>query len=203
MKAPSERGQLTGASTAAQRVPDRYELVVAGAIRVESERSPDWVVHEKTPFVRVELGPGSAESAGELRAAGIECTVRDDEAEVLWAKLAFLAPVALTTSALGEPIGAVRNDPRWLARLEGAQAEVVAVASAEGVPIDEDALRSLHATVPEATQSSMQKDVAADRQPELDAIAGPILRCGARHGVDVLVTRDLVALVAQRVAAAR
>jgi 2-dehydropantoate 2-reductase len=182
---------------------DRYELVVAGAIRVESERSPDWVVHQKTPFIRVELGPGGAQIAGELRAAEIECTVRDDDAEVLWEKLAFLAPVALTTSGLGEPIGAVRNDPRWRVRLEGAQAEVVAVASAEGVSIDEDALRSLHATVPEATQSSMQKDVAAGRQPELDAIAGPILRGGARHGVDVLVTRDLVALVAQRVAAAR
>jgi 2-dehydropantoate 2-reductase len=185
------------------RLRDRYELVVAGAIRVESERSPNWVVHQKTPFMRVELGPGGAKIARELRAAGIECTERDDEAELLWEKLAFLAPVALTTSALGKPIGAVRNDPRWRARLEGAQAEVVAVASAEGVPIDEDALRSLHATVPEATQSSMQKDVAAGRQPELDAIAGPILRGGARHSVDVLVTRDLVALVAQRVVAAR
>jgi 2-dehydropantoate 2-reductase len=185
------------------RLRDRYELVVAGAIRVESERRPDWRVHQKTPFIRVELGPGGGEIAGELRAAGIECTVRDDEAEVLWAKLAFLAPVALTTSALGEPIGAVRHDPRWRARLEGAQAEVVAVASAEGIAIDEDALRSLHATVPETTQSSMQKDIAAGNEPELAAIAGPILRGGARHGVDVRATRELVALVRQRVAAVR
>jgi ketopantoate reductase len=58
------------------------------------------------------------------------------------------------------------------------------------------------ATVPEATQSSMQKDVAAGQQPELDAIAGPILRGGARRSVDVLVTRELVALVQQRVAGA-
>jgi 2-dehydropantoate 2-reductase len=185
------------------RLRGRYELVVAGAIRVESERGPDWVVHEMTPFIRVELGPGGEEIAAELRAAGVECTVRDDEAELLWEKLAFLAPVALTTSALGAPIGAVRNDPGWRARLERAQAEVIAVASAEGVPIDEDALRSLHAAVPEATQSSMQKDVAAGRQPELDAIAGPILRRGARYAVDVPVTRELVALVARRVAAAR
>lgn len=185
------------------RLRDRYELVVAGAIRVESERGPDWRVQQKTPFIRVELGPGGEEIAGELRAAGIECTVRDGEAELLWEKLAFLAPVALTTSALGEPIGAVRNDPRWRARLEGAQAEVVAVASAEGVAIGEDALRSLHATVPEATQSSMQKDIAAGNEPELAAIAGPILRGGARHSVDVRVTRELVALVRQRVAAVR
>jgi 2-dehydropantoate 2-reductase len=185
------------------RLRGRYELVIAGAIRVESERGPDWVVHQRTPFIRVELGPSSEEIAVELRTTGIECIVRDDEAELLWEKLAFLAPVALTTSALGEPIGAVRTDRRWRARLEGAQAEVVAVASAEGVAIDEDALRSLHAMVPKATQSSMQKDVAAGRQPELDAIAGPILRSGARNGVEVPVTRDLVALVEQRVAAAR
>jgi 2-dehydropantoate 2-reductase len=185
------------------RLRGRYELVVAGAIRVESERGPDWFVHEKTPFIRVELGPGGEEVAGELRAAGVDCTTRANEASVLWEKLAFLAPVALTTSALGEPIGAVRHDPCWRARLERAQAEVVAVASAEGVQIDEDALRSLHAAVPEATQSSMQKDVAAGRQPELDAIAGPLLRGGERYAVDVPVTRELVALVAQRVAAAR
>ena len=154
------------------RLRGRYELVVAGAIRVESARGPAWRVHQKTPFIRVELGPGGEEIAGELRAAGIECTVRDDEAEVLWEKLAFLAPVALTTSALGEPIGAVRNDPRWRARLEGAQAEVVAVASAEGIAIDEDALRSLHATVPETTQSSCKKTSPPATSPSLTRSPG-------------------------------
>jgi ketopantoate reductase len=47
----------------------------------------------------------------------------------------------------------------------------------------------------------MQKDIAAGHQPELDSIAAPILRGGARHSVDVLVTRELVALVQQRIAA--
>ena len=98
----------------------RYEHVVAGAMHVESERGTDWVVVQKTPFIRVELGPGE-EIAEELRAAGIDATVREDEAGVLWEKLAFLAPVALTTSALGGPIGDVRDDPWWRARLEGAQ----------------------------------------------------------------------------------
>jgi 2-dehydropantoate 2-reductase len=52
------------------RLRDRYELVVAGAIRVESERGPDWVVHEKTPFIRVELGPGGEEVAGSCEQPG-------------------------------------------------------------------------------------------------------------------------------------
>ena len=184
------------------RLRSHYEHVVAGAIGVESERGPDWVVRQKTPFIVVQLGPGGDEIAAELRAADIACAVRADEAAVLWEKLAFLAPVALTTSALGAPLGAVRDDTEWRARLNSARAEVVAIASAEGVGLDEDRLASLHATVPGATQSSMQKDVAAGREPELDAIAGPILRGGARHGVDVAATRELVALVEQRILSA-
>ena len=38
----------------------------------------------------------------------------------------------------------------------------------------------------------MQKDVAAGRAPELDAIAGPILRGGSERGIDVSATRALV-----------
>ncbi len=44
----------------------------------------------------------------------------------------------------------------------------------------------------------MQKDVAAGRQPELDAIAGPILRGGQRHGIDVPATTELARLVSSR-----
>ena len=41
----------------------------------------------------------------------------------------------------------------------------------------------------------MQKDVAAGNPPELDAIAGPILRRAEEHGIDVPVTRELVAMI--------
>jgi ketopantoate reductase len=38
----------------------------------------------------------------------------------------------------------------------------------------------------------MQKDVAAGRPPEVEAIAGPILRGGSEYGIDVSTTRALV-----------
>ena len=44
----------------------------------------------------------------------------------------------------------------------------------------------------------MQKDVAAGRQPELAAIAGPILRGGQRHNIPVPNTDQLAQLVAAR-----
>jgi len=48
-------------------------------------------------------------------------------------------------------------------------------------------------------RSSMQKDVEQGRTPELDAIAGPILRGAERHHIDIPATRNLVAAVEERV----
>jgi 2-dehydropantoate 2-reductase len=52
--------------------------------------------------------------------------------------------------------------------------------------------------MPGNMRSSMQKDVEQCKAPELDAIAGPILRGAHRHGIDVPATRSLVAAVERR-----
>jgi 2-dehydropantoate 2-reductase len=135
---------------------------------------------------------GAEPIADEVRAAGIDCSLRVDELSLLWNKLAFLAPLALATTALEGAFGAVREDERY----RGCQDEALAVARAEGADIDVEAMRTLQASAPDEMQSSMQKDVAAGRQPELDAIAGPILRGGRRHGIPVPNTEALVQLVA-------
>ena len=171
----------------------RYPNVVAGAIRVESERLAPARIRQSSPFLRVELA-GAEPLAAELRAAGIDCRVRDDHLSLLWDKLAFLAPVALATTALDAPLGAVRHDERY----RRCQNEVLAVARAEGARVDEKALGALQEAAPDEMRSSMQKDVAAGRRPELDAIAGPILRGGRRHGIPVPATDELARLVGDR-----
>jgi len=171
----------------------RYGNVVAGAIRVESERLAPGRIRQSSPFLRVELA-GVEPLAAELRATGIDCRVRDDGLSLLWDKLVFLAPVALATTALDAPLGAVRNDKRY----RRCQKEVLAIARAEGAQVDEKALRELQAGAPGGMRSSMQKDIAAGRRPELDAIAGPILRGGQRHGIPVPATDELARLVEAR-----
>jgi 2-dehydropantoate 2-reductase len=171
----------------------RYKNVVAGAIRVESERVAPGRIRQTSPFLRVELA-GAEPLAAELCAAGIETRVRDDEQTLLWEKLAFLAPLALATTALNAPLGAVREDERY----RRCRDEALAVARVEGAQIDAEALQALAAAAPDAMQSSMQKDVASGRQPELDAIAGPILRGAHRHAIPVPATTELVGLVNAR-----
>lgn len=171
----------------------RYQTVIAGAIRVESERLPSARILQRSPFLRVELAGGEAVAAG-LRDAGIDCRVREDERSMLWDKLAFLAPIALATTALDAPLGVVRDDARY----QRCRDEALAIAAAEGAEIDQAALFALQQNAPSEMRSSMQKDVAAGREPELDAIAGPILRGGLKHTMRVPSTEELVRLITKR-----
>jgi len=176
-----------------QVLRQRYRTVVPGVIRVESERLAPGRISQTSPFLSIGLA-GAEPVAAELRMAGVDCSTSDDELTLLWSKLAFLAPLALATTAVDGPLGAIRDDERY----HGCQSEVLAVARAEGAQVDEQSLRSMAAGAPHAMRSSMQKDVAAGRQPELDAIAGPVLRGAARHDIAVPYTEELARLVASR-----
>jgi 2-dehydropantoate 2-reductase len=162
----------------------RYPNVAAAAIRVESERVAPGLVRQSSPFLRADV-TGAEEAQAALRRAGIDCRSRDDETTLLWEKLVFLAPVALATSAFDAPLGAVRDDRAFA----GCRDEAAAAAAAAGAEVDVDAIRALHETAPAEMQSSMQKDVSAGREPELAAIAGPILRHGDAGSTGLLVER--------------
>jgi 2-dehydropantoate 2-reductase len=84
-------------------------------------------------------------------------------------------------------------------RVLAAASAAGAVAAADGARVDVDALLALARAASPAMRSSMQKDVEAGREPELDAIAGPVLRGGARHGIPTPATEELVRRVRARV----
>ena len=181
----------------------RYgERAVAGSIRIAAERiEPGRIVHT-SPAFRVELAP--AEPAVEafvhrLRAAEIPAKLLDSEADVLWSKLARLAPLALSTAAAAGPIGAVWGNPHRRVLLEDAVAQTAAVAVAEGTSADTArTLEELIALDPSHT-SSLQRDLAAGAPVnELDAIGGAVLRAAARHGVEAPAIEALIAQVRDR-----
>lgn len=175
---------------------DVYPVVTPGTIRVETERPEPGHIRQLGPFISVEVsGTLAGQIVGELMEAGIEAAVNDDEVTMLWRKLALLAPMALTTSAAGRPVGGVRDDPVWRSRLVGTLEEAVAVGRAAGARIDgEVALRALLGA-PDGMRTSMQKDREAGRPLELDAVAGPIMRGGRRSGIATPNTDELVRLL--------
>jgi 2-dehydropantoate 2-reductase len=183
------------------------ERVVAGVIRIEADRPSPGVIVQTSPSCRIDLAsehaalqPELQRLAATLQAAGIPARIETDERRVMWSKLVRLCPLALTTSASDRPIGFVRSDPRWRSALENAIAETARVANAEGAALNAAEtlaeLDSVHAEL----GSSMQRDIAAGRATELDAIAGAVLRAGARHGLACPTVRWLSDRVAARAA---
>jgi 2-dehydropantoate 2-reductase len=179
---------------------ERYKRVLPGAIAVESERvKPGLVRHHRGD--RVVLAPGPAEDAiaRELQSAGLDVACASDEPTLLWEKLAFIAPLALTTTAAGEAVGGVRADPAWYSRLLRCHEETLAVAHAEGATPD-PSVRGLFDVVGADMRSSMQRDFDAGRPLELAAIGGPVVRGGHHHRIATPVTEELVSLVEVRLA---
>jgi 2-dehydropantoate 2-reductase len=179
--------------------------VAAATIRIESRSAQPGRVIQTSPTVRVELAaddpqlrPSLEPVARMLERAGIPARLGGSEAQILWSKLVRLVALATTTSASDRTLGFIRSDPEWRATLEACVAEAAAVATADGGDGDSAAtLAELEEAHP-SLGSSMQRDLAAGRTPELDAIAGAVLRAGARHGIACPTIARLSASIAAR-----
>jgi 2-dehydropantoate 2-reductase len=184
--------------------------VLAGTIRVEADRpEPGSIVHT-SPFLLVDMATGEQDIAPAIQQlaalltqAGVPVRVLDSEARVMWSKLVRLNALACTTSAYDKLLGEIRSTPALRVDLVGAIEEACAVARADGAQ-DVDAptavaeLDRAHDTL----GSSMQRDIAAGRTPELDAIPGAVLRAAARHGLQCPTIERLVAMIEARIAGA-
>ncbi len=184
-----------------------HERVVPGTIAVEAEKLAPGRFMQRAAVVRFNLAASGEPLLGaivtQLGHLGFACQFIANEQTLLWGKLCFLAPFALVTSASGLNAGEVFADSSWKKKLTNAVAEACAVANASGAQIDAAQIQSIFAASPPGMRSSMQKDVAAGRQLELDAIGGPIVRGGDRYGIDVSTTISLIDAIRARAPAAR
>jgi 2-dehydropantoate 2-reductase len=191
---------------AALRSRFRPGSVLAGTIRVEADRPEPGLVIHSSPFLLVSMAShdSSARPRMQLLAetlvhAGVPVSVLESEAQVMWSKLVRLNALACTTSAHDALLGEIRSTPALRAELIGAIEEACAVGHAEGAQ-DVDPATALaeldraHDTL----GSSMQRDIAAGRPPELEAIPGAVLRAAARHGIPCPTIERLVAMIAAR-----
>jgi len=180
-------------------------VLVPATISVESEKLAPGRFRQSSPFINLTLAQHAkaalAAATQTLAGFGVDVRYIDDEQTLLWSKLVFLAPLALTTSAAGEPLGYVRETPEWRERLEAAVREVAAVALACGASVEAHGALELIGRAKAGMRSSMQKDVEAGREPELDAIGGTILRAARAHGMPVPTIEDLIERTRARVAA--
>jgi 2-dehydropantoate 2-reductase len=183
------------------------ETVIAGTIRVEADRPEPGVIVHSSPFLLVDMASsypsaqtGITALADALQGAGVPVRVLDSEAQTMWSKLVRLNALACTTSAYDKLLGEIRSTPELYADFVATIEEACAVGQAEGAEdVDPQTALTELSLAHETLGSSMQRDIAAGRPPELDAIPGAVLRAGARHGLRCPTIERLVAMIRARV----
>ena len=196
---------------AALRRRFRADSVLASTIRVEADRPEPGVVVHTSQFLLVDMATHSPRALAGMEAmaqaltdAGVPARVtmpvsERSEAQVMWSKLVRLNALACTTSAYDTLLGEIRSTPELRADLVGTIEEACAVGQAEGAEdVDPQTALAELERAHDTLGSSMQRDIAAGRPPELDAIPGAILRAGARHDLACPTIERLVVMIAAR-----
>jgi 2-dehydropantoate 2-reductase len=182
--------------------------VVPGIISIESKYLGANHISHVSPFARIQLASDHdimpeklAEIALLLNNVGIETEVLSSEAEVLWGKLVRLNALACTTAASDRAIGYIRTHPEWRELLMKCVDEGVEVARAHAVNMESMTVMSFIDALPESLGTSMQRDVASGRKPELDAITGAVIRAGKRKGLECPTIEMLFETIQKRIVA--
>jgi hypothetical protein len=101
------------------RVRFGHDYVVPATIAVEAERIAAGQIVQRSPFARLALSMLGQERlanvADRLRHGGFTCEFQADEKTMLWSKLAFLGPFALTGTASDMDKRGIFVDSAWRA----------------------------------------------------------------------------------------
>lgn len=130
------------------------------------------------------------------RASGFGCEVSPDIAKTLWTKLVLLGSNAGVTCLTRQTVGVVYGDPELRALGADAMREVVAVARARGVALDEDVVNrtlKLADGFPAGMTTSMHNDLKRGGRLELEHLSGFVAREADRLGVPAPVNRAIYA----------
>jgi 2-dehydropantoate 2-reductase len=118
--------------------------------------------------------------------AGVEAQATGDARQMLWEKFVVVAPHAAISALCQTPIGVTRQTPEALELYRSMAQEVLDVARAVGctfAPDRADQIVELFRGAPEGQTSSLQRDYAARRRVELEALTGSVVRMGRQYGV--------------------
>ena len=164
------------------------ERVLGAATWIAANIEAPGVIRQVSAFRRIVVGEldGRATARLErtvaaLKSMEIAVEATADIRKVLWTKFVFIAGFSAVGTVTGMPVGDFRAVPETRAMLVALMHEVEAVGRARGVALDPDVVDQALAIMDGAEpgmRTSMQRDVAAGRPSEIDALVGAVRRKG-------------------------
>jgi 2-dehydropantoate 2-reductase len=184
------------------------DRVLAGVTYVASSVVEPGVVHENGFSRRVVFGepdgrvtPRAEAILAAFKRAELEAELSTNPRQALWDKFVLVAPHATISSLCQTPIGVTRETPEAMALYRTMVGEVKAVGEAAGFAFAPDTAERIVTSfmgAPPGQVSSMQRDYAAQRRVELEALTGTVVRRGEALGVPTPAFRALYAVLKVR-----
>lgn len=147
----------------------------------------------------------AVQTAQLLDAAGLNASAHSEVRVPIWEKLIFNAVMNTIGGATSLTVGEVGSQPTARAWAEEIVRESLAVASAAGIAVSEQAIRgTLDMAFREHTDhlTSMTQDVLQGRRTEIETIGGAIVAAGAEHQIATPVLGMLCDVIRMRTVAA-
>lgn len=131
-------------------------------------------------------------------AAGVKAEIPPDIHHSMWTKFLFITVMSGIGAVTRVPVDVWRAEPEVRALAEASLREIVAVAQARGIALDDrevDTTWQRYEAMAPGSTASMQRDIMDGKPSELDAQLGAVVRLGRESGVPVPVSEMLYAML--------
>lgn len=186
--------------------------VVDSLIYIISFANEDYSITQQGMYTIVWIGLKEASGAQRgmllelnelMNRAEIESRIAEDIHRQIWKKYIMNCAYNVETTAYNNTIGQLRTDPVKAKEYEELIKEAYHVAVAKGInmrPSDLDWLiRRFYEELSDGDTSSLQRDVDAQRQSEVDTFCGYLIREAQCYGIEVPVMKKMQELIFKRI----
>lgn len=170
--------------------------IVDSAIYITSSYQEDYSIRQEGRFARIYIGSDDAEATKKvydvLNHPGLTCCIAENITVEIWRKFILNCAYNVLTAYYRTSIGGALSQPQGKEEFRSLLQEAYDVGKAAGVPLPDDVVddqyrRILGSNDMDAT-SSLERDIAAGHQSELDTFSGALIRLAHQYGVPVPIS---------------
>lgn len=178
--------------------------VVDSLIYIVAFAEKDYSITQQGDFASLRIGIKNADEAQQksvqevariLKGADIDCQVADDIEVEIWRKYILNCAYNAESAFYDNTIGQLRSDPKKAEEYEALVREAYKVARAKGVGVTQEHVDAIihrfYFELAEDATSSLQRDIRAGKQAEVETFSGYIVREAERLGISVPVTEKM------------
>lgn len=133
-----------------------------------------------------------------LNSIHLRSKVYNMESQVIWNKLSRLSIVSGLTAASQMPLGFIKKSKKWKKIMLNLIDEVVLISVANEYKITNDELLFKILNMPDNLTTSLQRDIANNKDSELDAIIGAVISSGKKFKCSTSTFEEIYNIIKDR-----